>query len=141
MTEQAGIDIRILNSTTGELEETVTVPWGSQIQFTLQNEAGDPVECRGIFGINQLWLGVDGYGNLVDNDEDAIQVALDVWHHDMPPESYPPNYDHPSQGHAMVLIWPNVNIEDADIHRLPMMRTPVTLATLAKARVENREEE
>lgn len=124
----AGTTVRVVNDATGRLEQKITVPYQSHIEFELVSEIGEIVTCRGSFGTWTAWFGVDGYGNLLDVDELAAQVAIDVYHHNMPANYYE-DLDHPSAGHAMLLLWPDINVESENI------------VSLGLARVDNREPE
>jgi len=93
----------------------VKLEWGDLINFYLENEAGECVKCRAFFGSSTVWLGADGYRAMTEADHVGTQVALDVYHHNMPPDSYIPDHEgsiHPSAGHAQVLLWDNVNEEE-----------------------------
>jgi hypothetical protein len=117
----AGTSVRVVNSSTGKVERTITVPYRSHLEFELVNEIGHIVTCRAFLGTWTAWFGVTGYGNLTDVDEQATQVAIDVYHHNMPDDFYQ-GRKHSSAGHAQILLWPDVNEEEPDSVSLELAR-------------------
>lgn len=100
----------------GSVEEIELDP-KDYLEFELLNSENEPVKCNMTFGTWTTWIGVAGYGNLTELPSDrTYSAALDVYHHDTPASSY--NYEHPSAGHAMFMIWSDINEEEADIHTL-----------------------
>jgi hypothetical protein len=118
--------IRVVDDNTEKIQQEVVVPWHSHLEFELVNEDGELVTCRVVFGSHQIWVGADGYGNQPAHMDEPLQASLDVFHHDMPPIE---GDDHPSRGHAMVLVWSDANEEEPDI------------VSLVEARVVDKQEE
>ena len=90
----------------------ITVKGEEHIEFDLRNEKGDVVTCRAYFGTNQIWLGVDGYGSSTESDEDSVQIAIDVYHHNM--DNYGPNYRPPEAGHVALRTWLDINRDESE---------------------------
>ena len=126
--QKKGNELRLIDENTREVVQTVRVPYTGHVEFELHNVAGEKMTVKLYIGHDIAWLGVDGYGSATEADDQGVVVGIDAHHHDAP-EGYYEDYNHPSAGHAQAMLWADINKEE-----------PETFS-LAKARLENREED
>ena len=110
----------ITSRRTNTVEEVEIDGLQQEVEFTLFNGNGDPQKCRLVIGYDTAWLGIEGYGSCIDNDEKGVVTAIDVYHKDA---------KNPYLGRkdAQVLVWSNINNEE-----------PIFVVKLDGARLEKR---